>query len=100
MATLYNMAASHGGLVAGTDNYSELTAGFWTLHGDVGDISPIQSLLKSWEVPYLAKSLGVPRSDLGRDADRRIGDRRHGRAADRRVISGMGHHGGGIAGGS
>jgi NAD+ synthetase len=62
MATLYNMAAAHGGLVAGTDNYSELTAGFWTLHGDVGDISPIQSLLKSWEVPYLAKTLGVPRS--------------------------------------
>jgi NAD+ synthetase len=62
MATLYNIAASESGLVAGTDNHSELTAGFWTLHGDVGDISPIQSLLKSWEVPYLAKSLGVPRS--------------------------------------
>jgi nicotinamide-nucleotide amidase len=62
MVTLYNMAASHGGLVASTDNYSELGAGFWTLHGDVGDVSPIQSLLKSWEVPYLAKSLGVPRS--------------------------------------
>jgi NAD+ synthetase len=62
MATLYNIAASQSGLVAGTDNHSELTAGFWTLHGDVGDISPIQSLLKSWEVPYLAKSLGVPRS--------------------------------------
>ena len=62
MVTLYNMAASHGGLVASTDNYSELGAGFWTLHGDVGDISPIQALLKSWEVPYLAKTLGVPKS--------------------------------------
>jgi len=63
MATLYNIAASQGGLVASTDNHSELTAGFWTLHGDVGDISPIQSLLKSWEVPYLAKTLGVPQSN-------------------------------------
>jgi nicotinamide-nucleotide amidase len=62
MATLYNMAAAHAGLVASTDNYSELGAGFWTLHGDVGDISPIQALLKSWEVPYLAKTLGVPKS--------------------------------------
>lgn len=62
MATLYNMASALGGVVASTDNYSELGAGFWTLHGDVGDISPIQSLLKSWEVPYLAKTLGVPAS--------------------------------------
>jgi nicotinamide-nucleotide amidase len=62
MTTLYNMASAMGGLVASTDNYSELGAGFWTLHGDVGDISPIQSLLKSWEVPYLAKVLGVPPS--------------------------------------
>jgi nicotinamide-nucleotide amidase len=62
MTTLYNMAAAHAGLVASTDNYSELGAGFWTLHGDVGDISPIQALLKSWEVPYLAKTLGVPKS--------------------------------------
>jgi nicotinamide-nucleotide amidase len=60
MITLYNAAASLGGLVASTDNYSELAAGFWTLHGDVGDVSPIQSLLKSWEVPYLARTLGVP----------------------------------------
>jgi NAD+ synthase len=62
MATLYNMASAFGGVVASTDNYSELGAGFWTLHGDVGDISPIQALLKSWEVPYLAKTLGVPES--------------------------------------
>jgi len=60
MITLYNLAAMHGGLVASTDNYSELAAGFWTLHGDVGDLSPIQSLTKSWEVPMLAKLFGVP----------------------------------------
>lgn len=60
MITLYNLAASKGGLVVSTDNYSELAAGFWTLHGDVGDLSPIQSLTKSWEVPMLAKMMGVP----------------------------------------
>lgn len=62
MITLYNIASKEGGFVASTDNWSELTAGFWTLHGDVGDVSPIQSLLKSWEVPYLAKINGVPES--------------------------------------
>ena len=60
MMCLYDRARGGGGLVASTDNYSELTAGFWTLHGDVGDLSPIQGLLKSWEVPALARHIGVP----------------------------------------
>lgn len=60
MITLYNLAAKLGGIVASTDNLSELGAGFWTLHGDVGDFSPIQALLKSWEVPFLARLNGVP----------------------------------------
>lgn len=62
MITLYNLAAAKKGLVASTDNYSELAAGFWTLHGDVGDVSPIQALTKSWEVPMLARLMGVPES--------------------------------------
>lgn len=62
MMTLYNMASMLGGVVASTDNLSELQAGFWTLHGDVGDISPIQSFNKGWEVPMLAKISGVPES--------------------------------------
>lgn len=62
MITLYNLASLYGGFVASTDNLSELAAGFWTLHGDVGDVAPIQSLWKSWEVPYLAKINGVPES--------------------------------------
>lgn len=61
MITLYNLAAKQGGLVGSTDNFSELAAGFWTLHGDVGDVAPIQNLTKSWEVPALAEHLGVPR---------------------------------------
>lgn len=60
MMTLYNQASLHRGLVGSTDNFSELATGFWTLHGDVGDVAPIQSLLKSWEVPKLAEVYGVP----------------------------------------
>jgi NAD+ synthetase len=60
MITLYDQAHRFGGLVASTDNFSELAAGFWTLHGDVGDLAPVQSLLKSWEVPWMARHLGVP----------------------------------------
>lgn len=60
MITLYDQAHRFDGLVASTDNFSELGAGFWTLHGDVGDLSPVQSLLKSWEVPWMAREYGVP----------------------------------------
>lgn len=60
MIALYNLASKYQGFVAGTDNLSELSAGFWTLHGDVGDIAPIQSLLKSWEIPYMSHYLGLP----------------------------------------
>lgn len=62
MITLYNLASKFQGFVASTDNFSELSAGFWTLHGDVGDVAPIQSFTKSWEVPEAASVLGVPGS--------------------------------------
>jgi nicotinamide-nucleotide amidase len=62
MITLYNLASLNKGIVGSTDNFSELAAGFWTLHGDVGDVAPIQSLTKSWEVPALAELLEVPDS--------------------------------------
>lgn len=64
MMTVYNIASMERGLVGSTDNFSELAAGFWTLHGDVGDLAPIQSLLKSWEVPKLAEIYGVPESTV------------------------------------
>lgn len=64
MLTVYNIASSVHGLVGSTDNFSELAAGFWTLHGDVGDLAPIQSLSKSWEVPKLAELYGVPASTV------------------------------------
>lgn len=59
MITLYNLASMYRGFVASTDNFSEFATGFWTLHGDVGDVAPIQGLTKSWEVPALAELLGV-----------------------------------------
>lgn len=64
MMTLYNLASRYNGFVASTDNFSELAAGFWTLHGDVGDVAPIQSLLKSWEVPAMAEFVGIPDSTI------------------------------------
>ena len=64
MMTIYNEASRIRGLVASTDNFSELAAGFWTLHGDVGDLAPIQSLSKSWEVPALADMMGVPQETV------------------------------------
>ena len=60
MITLYNLASMKGGLVASTDNASEAQASFWTIAGDIGDVAPIQSLTKSWEVPFLARLNGVP----------------------------------------
>jgi nicotinamide-nucleotide amidase len=60
MTTLYDQAHRFGGIVASTDNFSELGAGFWTLHGDVGDLAPVQALIKSWEVPWMARAYGVP----------------------------------------
>ena len=64
MIALYNLAHKLNGCVASTDNFSELAAGFWTLHGDVGDVAPIQSLTKSWEVPAIADMLGVPENTI------------------------------------
>lgn len=49
MLFLYHMAQIQGGCVLSTDQLDELLTGFWTLHGDVGDVSPIQLVPKSVE---------------------------------------------------
>lgn len=49
MLFLYHVAHIHGGCVLGTDQLDELLTGFWTLHGDVGDINPIQLIPKTTE---------------------------------------------------
>jgi len=56
MIYLYNLAQQHKGLVLSTDNYTELLEGYWTLHGDVGDLGMIQNLWKT-EVYELSKYL-------------------------------------------
>lgn len=56
MMYLYYLARKSKGLVLSTDNLTELYLGFWTLHGDVGDLGMIQGLWKH-EVYQLAKCL-------------------------------------------
>jgi len=62
MLFLYHMAQIHGGCVLSTDQLDELLTGFWTLHGDVGDVSPIQLIPKSVEYD-LARMLCARLSD-------------------------------------
>ncbi|MFW6034679.1 MAG: NAD(+) synthase [Halothermotrichaceae bacterium] len=59
MTTLYYYAAKYNYLVVGTDNWSELTVGYFTKFGDGGvDIAPLGRLVKT-EVRELAKHLGI-----------------------------------------
>jgi nicotinamide-nucleotide amidase len=64
MITLYHIAQLTGGIVISTDNLSELLMGFWTLNGDVGDLSPIQYVWKGLEEYTIAEVLGVPRESI------------------------------------
>ncbi len=64
MVTLYHIARLTGGLVASTDNLSQLWMGFLTLNGDVGDFSPIQYVWKGLEEYTIAEALGVPEPSL------------------------------------
>jgi NAD+ synthetase len=47
MIFLYDRANKYNGIVLSTDNYTEFLLGFWTLHGDVGDLGLIQNLWKT-----------------------------------------------------
>ena len=60
MTTLYQIAASHNGIVVGTGNKVEdFGIGFYTKYGDGGvDISPIADCLKT-EVWDMGKELGI-----------------------------------------
>jgi nicotinamide-nucleotide amidase len=59
MVFLYNKAQEQKGLVLSTDNLTEYYLGFWTLHGDVGDLGLIQELWKT-EVYGMGEVLGGP----------------------------------------
>jgi len=63
MITLYDLARKTNGLVLSTDNLSEFQMGFWTLCGDVGNISPIQNIGKGFELPVIANVLNI-RKDI------------------------------------
>jgi len=62
MIYLYNLARKNRGIVLSTDNYTELLLGFWTLHGDVGDVGIIQNLWKT-EVYEMAEYLAENEAD-------------------------------------
>lgn len=56
MIYLYNLAGLTNGIVLDTDNFTEHLCGFWTKHGDEGDLKPIGTLFKT-EVFELARYL-------------------------------------------
>lgn len=64
MLHLYDRAQLYDGIVLDTDDLSELLMGFWTRHGDVGDIKVIQHLTKD-EVRDLGEYLGITKLILG-----------------------------------
>ena len=54
MIHLYNLAQDRKGIVVDNDNLTEHLLGFWTIGGDIGDITPLADLFKT-EAYELAK---------------------------------------------
>lgn len=67
MIALYDIAQATGGLVLSTDNYTEFLLGFWTICGDIGDLSIIQQLWKT-EVYRMTEHL-IRSKEFGDDAN-------------------------------
>lgn len=66
MATLYALAQTHGYLVAGTGNKSEIAIGYFTKYGDSGvDVEPLGDLYKS-QVRLLAREIAIPQPIIDR----------------------------------
>lgn len=55
MIYLYNMAALYQGIVVDNDNKTEHMLGFWTIGGDIGDITPLANYFKT-DLYEIAKS--------------------------------------------
>ena len=66
MTTLYALAQTHGYLVAGTGNKSEIAVGYFTKYGDGGvDVEPLGELYKI-QVRLLATKLEIPQTIIDR----------------------------------
>lgn len=66
MSALYALAQTHGYLVAGTGNRSELIVGYFTKYGDGGvDVEPLGELYKV-QVRQLARELDIPQPIIDR----------------------------------
>lgn len=59
MITLYNSAQLNNGIYLDSDDWSEGVMGFWTKHGDEGDINVTQYVTKT-EMYDIGEYLGVP----------------------------------------
>lgn len=81
MMQLYTVAKMLGGIVVSTSNLSEEWMGFWTLHGDVGDIGPIMAIMKGLELYDLARYLDVPQEIITAKPDDGLGIAAGGDAA-------------------
>lgn len=81
MLHLYDRAQLFDGVVLDTDDLSEKLMGFWTRHGDVGDVKVIQSLTKE-EVRDLGELLGISRLILDADPGDGLGVTDTNRAKD------------------
>lgn len=66
MIVAYHVARMLKGMVLSTDNLSEFWMSFWTLHGDVGDFSIVQNILKGLELYDVARYLKVPQEIIDR----------------------------------
>ncbi len=66
MTTLYALSQTHGYLVAGTGNKSEIAVGYFTKYGDGGvDVEPLGDLYKT-QVRLMANELGIPQPIIDR----------------------------------
>ncbi|HSV94802.1 MAG TPA: NAD(+) synthase [Spirochaetia bacterium] len=63
MIALYHFAQLYNGIYIDTDDLSEYFMGFWTRHGDEGDVKIIQELTKA-EVYDLGEFMNIPYSVL------------------------------------